>query len=72
MACRMEVQHECGRSPLVQNINQFHLELLPETTLLETHRILDDVEDEVRAAFPNSDIIVHADPVGFEEMRDDF
>jgi ferrous-iron efflux pump FieF len=51
---------------------QFHLELLPETTLLETHRILDDVEDEVRAAFPNSDIIVHADPVGFEEMRDDF
>ena len=51
---------------------QFHLELQPDTTLLETHRILDEVEDEVRAVYPNSDIIVHADPVGFEERRDDF
>ncbi len=51
---------------------QFHLELDPDTTLLRTHEILDDVEDEVRAAYPNSDIIVHADPVGFEERRDNF
>jgi len=51
---------------------QFHLELDPDTTLLDTHLILDEVEDEVRAAFPNADIIVHADPVGFEEQRDDF
>lgn len=51
---------------------QFHLELLPETTLLETHRVLDEVEDEIRSAFPNSDIIVHADPVGVEERRDNF
>ncbi len=51
---------------------QFHLELDPETTLLETHLILDEVEDAVRAEFPNSDIIVHADPIGFEEPRDTF
>lgn len=51
---------------------QFHLELEPETTLLETHHILDEVEDDVRAVFPNSDIIVHADPVGLEEPRDMF
>jgi len=51
---------------------QFHLELDPATTLLETHIILDEVEDDVRAEFPNSDIIVHADPVGFEEPRDSF
>ncbi len=51
---------------------QFHLELQPDTTLLETHRILDTVEDDVRTAFPHSDIIVHADPIGFEEQRDDF
>ncbi len=51
---------------------QFHLELDPDTTLLETHLILDEVEDAVRAEFPNSDIIVHADPVGFEERRDMF
>ena len=51
---------------------QFHLELQPDITLLDTHRILDAVEDDVRTAFPNSDIIVHADPIGFEEQRDDF
>ncbi|NND53541.1 MAG: cation diffusion facilitator family transporter [Gammaproteobacteria bacterium] len=51
---------------------QFHLELEPEKTLLETHLILDDVEDAVRAEYPNADIIVHADPVGFEEHRDNF
>jgi ferrous-iron efflux pump FieF len=51
---------------------QFHLELQPDITLLDTHRILDAVEDDVRKAFPNSDIIVHADPIGFEEQRDDF
>ena len=51
---------------------QFHLELDPDTTLLNTHLILDEVEDGVREAFPNADIIVHADPVGFEEKRDNF
>lgn len=51
---------------------QFHLELDPATTLLHTHQILDQVEENVRSAYPNSDIIVHADPVGFEERRDEF
>ena len=51
---------------------QFHLELDPAITLLHTHHILDQVEETVRSAYPNSDIIVHADPVGFEERRDEF
>jgi len=51
---------------------QFHLELEPETTLLESHRILDEVEDEIHAAYPRCEIIIHADPLGFEEMRDRF
>jgi ferrous-iron efflux pump FieF len=51
---------------------QFHLELAPETSLYRTHEILDEVEDEVRRAFPHSDIIVHPDPLGFEERRDHF
>ncbi len=51
---------------------QFHLELDPKISLWRSHEILDDVEDKVREAYPNSDIIVHADPLGFEEQRDDF
>lgn len=51
---------------------QFHLELAPQTTLLESHRILDEVEDQIHAAFPRCEIIIHADPLGFEEMRDGF
>ena len=51
---------------------QFHLELAPELSLIRTHEILDEVEDMVREAYPNSDIIVHPDPLGFEEHRDNF
>jgi ferrous-iron efflux pump FieF len=51
---------------------QFHLELDPDTTLVHAHVVLDEVEDGVRALFPGCEIIVHADPLGFEEMRDSF
>ena len=51
---------------------QFHLELAPETTLVRTHVILDEVEEKIRSAFPHADIIVHPDPLGFEEQRDHF
>jgi ferrous-iron efflux pump FieF len=51
---------------------QFHLELEPEISLTRTHEILDEVEDSVRAAYPQADIIVHPDPLGFEERRDQF
>jgi ferrous-iron efflux pump FieF len=53
-------------------IIQFHLELATTTSLLESHRIMDEVEDTIRAAYPDCEIIVHADPLGFEEPRDDF
>jgi ferrous-iron efflux pump FieF len=51
---------------------QFHLELDPDTPLLRAHKILDEVEDSVRNAYPRCEIIVHPDPLGFEEMRDGF
>lgn len=53
-------------------IIQFHLELEPRTTLSKTHHILDDVEDKIREAYPGCEIIVHADPQGLEERRDQF
>lgn len=51
---------------------QFHLELDPDTTLVDAHHVLDEVEDNVRALYPGCEIIVHADPLGFEERRDTF
>jgi ferrous-iron efflux pump FieF len=51
---------------------QFHLELKPDKTLLEAHRIMDDVEDAIQAVYPNCEIIVHTDPLGVDEMRDGF
>jgi len=51
---------------------QFHLELKPDTTLLNAHRIMDSVEDAIQEIYPNCEIIVHTDPLGVDEMRDGF
>lgn len=53
-------------------IIQFHLELNPQITLWRSHEILDDVEAAILVEFPGSDIIIHADPVGFPEQVDHY
>ncbi len=60
------------RSGGARYIIQFHLELDPQTTLVDTHVILDAVEDDIRREFKGCELIVHADPVGFPERRDRF
>jgi ferrous-iron efflux pump FieF len=45
---------------------QFHLELDPDMRLARAHGIADAVEAEIRAAFPNAEIIIHQDPAGYE------
>ena len=53
-------------------IVQFHLELDPQITLWHSHEILDDVEEEIRKRYPDCEIIIHADPIGFPERREQF
>ncbi|MDH5256225.1 MAG: cation diffusion facilitator family transporter [Gammaproteobacteria bacterium] len=53
-------------------IIQFHLELDASTSLVETHRILDEVEAWIEDAYPGCEIIIHPDPLGFAERRDRF
>ncbi|MCB1597230.1 MAG: cation diffusion facilitator family transporter, partial [Gammaproteobacteria bacterium] len=53
-------------------IVQFHLELDAGTSLHETHEILDQVEAEIWKVFPDCEIIIHPDPLGFAERRDNF
>jgi ferrous-iron efflux pump FieF len=46
---------------------QLHIEMDGAMNLLRAHEISDAVEQELRAAFPHAEIIIHADPAGIEE-----
>ena len=48
---------------------QMHLVLDPALSLVDAHRISDDVEAAVQADFPNADIIIHEDPDGIAEFH---
>ncbi len=53
-------------------IVQFHLELAPRTSLVEAHRIMDEVESAIEKVYPGCEIIIHPDPLGYPEVRDQF
>jgi len=53
-------------------IIQFHLDLPPEISLWRSHEILDEVESSIREHYPRCEIIIHADPLGILEAKDDF
>ena len=38
---------------------------------MEAHEIGDSVMYDVEAAFPNAEVLIHQDPEGVEERRDD-
>ena len=40
--------------------------------LARAHEISDEVEANLRSAFPNAEIIIHQDPAGLEEPRQTF
>lgn len=57
------------RSSGLQKFIQMHIVMDPALTLLEAHRICDDVEMAVGAEFPGADIIIHEDPEGIPEYH---
>ena len=48
---------------------QAHIEMDGGLSLLKAHSIADEVEDELRRAFPGAEVILHQDPYGVEEPR---
>jgi ferrous-iron efflux pump FieF len=48
---------------------QFHLEMDGGLLLLDAHRITDEVETAIKAAFPGADVVIHQDPAGIREAR---
>lgn len=57
------------RSSGLQKFIQMHLVMDAGLSLLEAHRIADDVEKALGADFPGADIIIHEDPEGISEYH---
>ena len=51
---------------------QIHIEMDGALTLIRAHEISDEVEAELRTAYPNAEVIIHQDPEGVEEPRSGF
>jgi ferrous-iron efflux pump FieF len=51
---------------------QIHIEMDGTLNLIRAHEISDEVEAELRAAYPNAEVIIHQDPEGVEEARSNF
>jgi ferrous-iron efflux pump FieF len=43
---------------------QFHVWVDPSMTVLEAHRVMDEVEAKLMAAFPGTEVLIHPDPEG--------
>src|SRR6266481_5560239 len=51
---------------------QLHIEMDGAMSLIRAHEISDEVEANLRAAYPHAEIIIHQDPEGIEEPRANF
>ena len=60
------------RSSGTQTFIQLHLELDPELSLAEAHRISDEVMARIEEAFPDAEVLIHEDPFGLSEQRPTF
>ncbi len=60
------------RSAGLNSFIQLHISMDGGLTLDAAHEISDAVEDNILAAFPNAEVIIHADPEGVLEARQEF
>ncbi len=56
----------------IRSFVQLHIELPAKMPLERAHVISDEVEAEIRRAFPEIDVIIHQDPEGVDEARAEF
>jgi ferrous-iron efflux pump FieF len=42
---------------------QLHIDIDKHMSLLQAHAITEEIEDAIRARFPNADVLIHTDPV---------
>lgn len=49
---------------------QMHMELEPSQSLLSAHVIVERAEKRIQKIFPDTDLVIHADPFGLSEEHD--
>lgn len=52
------------RTSGTSNFVQFHVWVDPGMTVSEAHRVMDEIEAKLMAAFPGTEVIIHPDPDG--------
>ena len=55
----------CGRADFVE----LHLELDDHMPLMVAHEVSDNVEDAIISALPQTDVMIHLDPVSLAEEQ---
>lgn len=50
-------------------IFEFHLELDPHLSLVQAHNNAHKVEDEIKKVYPNSQVVIHQEPKGANEIH---
>jgi len=54
------------RAAGISTFIQMHIELDPALSLTRAHEVSDEVEADLRAAYPNAEVMIHQDPAGLE------
>ena len=52
------------RSSGAHDFVQFHVWVAPEMTVLEAHRVMDEIEAKLEEEFPGVEVLIHPDPEG--------
>ncbi len=55
------------RSSGAHDFVQFHVWVDPDMTVLQAHRVMDEVEAKLMAAFPGTEVLIHPDPEGHSD-----
>ena len=48
---------------------QFHVWVAPEMTVLEAHRVMDEIEAKLEQEFPGVEVLIHPDPEGHADRE---
>jgi ferrous-iron efflux pump FieF len=57
------------RSSGTHDFVQFHVWVDPAMTIFEAHRVMDEVEAQLMAEFPGTEILIHPDPEGHADVE---
>jgi ferrous-iron efflux pump FieF len=55
------------RSSGAHDFVQFHVWVDPKMTVLDAHRVMDEVEDRLMKEFPGTEVLIHPDPEGHQD-----